>query len=79
MTAVVRPVSIYHLDLGDSGVTALLLEILLAEADIVVIHSQTHAVNDIVKSLLVQGDETVDSSNGSGYLIICIKGINLSQ
>ena len=78
MTAVVRPVCIYHADLGDSGVAVLLIaEVVLTELYIVVVHSKTELVNEGVQTLLVEVDEALEGLDGLWYLVVCVECVHL--
>ena len=76
MTAVVRPVGVYHAYLGDSGVTVLLIaEIVLAELDIVIVHSEAELVDECVESLCIELCEALQLLNSSGNVIVGVKGL----
>ena len=67
MTAVVRPVGIYHADLGDSGVALFLVaEIVLTELDIVIVHSKTEFVNECMESKCIEVDEAFKNAVENG-------------
>ena len=67
MTAVVRPIGIYHSYLCDSGISLLGSEVITAEADIIEVHSKTVLSNKVGKTCLVKRDKSVKSSNAIGH------------
>ena len=62
MPAMVGPVCIYHPDLGNGGVAVfLVLEIGLAELDVIEIHSKTELVDHSFEIILCRINESVNS------------------
>ena len=66
MAAMVRPVGIDHLDLGDGRAAFLAREILLAKRDVGKVHRQTALLDELGKTRLVQIEETLDDLDGLG-------------
>ena len=54
VAAVVGPVGVDHLDLGDGGVPLLRAEILLAELDVAQVHGEALLVDELFQALFVQ-------------------------
>ena len=76
MTAVVRPVCIYHSDLGNGRIALFLVaEIILTELDIIVVHSETELVHKSVKSERIEVDETFKLLDSGGNIVICIESL----
>ena len=59
MAAVIRPVSIDHLDLGDRGIPVLFLKVALAEQDVVDIHGQTVFADKLLQLFFCKRAEAV--------------------
>ncbi len=77
MTAVVRPVSIYHAYFSDSRITMFLVsEIILTELDIVIVHSKSELVNECMKSLFVEGSKAFESLYCLRYLVVSVERVN---
>ena len=59
MSAVIRPVSIDHLDLGDRGIPVLFLKVALAEQDVVDIHGQAVFADKLLQLFFCKRAEAV--------------------
>ena len=77
MTAVIRPVGIYHSDFGKSRVSVFTLEIILAELDIAEIHSKSILLYKLGKLALGKTDKAVKNGNILRNVIFYIKRLVL--
>ena len=75
MTAVVRPVGIYHPDLGDGRISLFLLKVILAEGDIVDIHSKTELAYQICQSVFIKVYKAFHGLNSGRTLIYNLQGL----
>ncbi len=74
VTAVVRPVGVYHSDLSYGRIAVLLVaEVVLTELDIVVVHSETELVHKCVETDSVELCEALEHLNSCGDLVISIE------
>ena len=61
MTAMVRPVCIYHTNLGNGRISVLLImEIVLQELQVIQIHSKSQGIQQIREAMLIQGNKSVN-------------------
>ena len=74
VTAVVGPIGVDHLDLGDRGVSAFGFEIILAERDVALVHGKTHIADHSRKTVAVKVDEAVQGCNLGGDLVNGLQG-----
>ena len=74
VTAVVGPVGVDHLDLGDGGFAALLAEVLLAEFEVGQIHGQTPLVDELLAGFGVHLVETGDGLDLAGHRHLGLQG-----
>ncbi|SCH94436.1 Uncharacterised protein [uncultured Faecalibacterium sp.] len=74
VAAVIGPVGVDHLDLGDGGVAVLRAEILLAELDIAQIHGQALFVDELLQALFVQLVEALQRGHSGGHGILHLQG-----
>ena len=75
VAAVIGPVGVDHLDLGDGGVALLGAEVLLAELDVPQIHGQTLFLNELGKTCLIQLVEALQHCHSSGHRVIHLQGL----
>ena len=75
VAAVIGPVGVDHLDLGDGGVALLGAEVLLTELDVPQIHGQTLFLDELGKACLVQLVEAFQHCHGSGHGVIHFQGV----
>ena len=75
VTAVVGPICIDHADLGDRGVAAFGLEVILTEGDVVDVHCEGVVGNERLKSRAVEGGEAFKDLYVSGNGIFCREGL----
>ena len=75
VAAVIGPVGIDHLDLGDGGVALLGAEVLLTELDIPQIHGQTLFLDELGKTCLIQLVEALQHCHGSGHGVLHLQGL----
>ena len=75
VTAVIGPVGVDHLDLGDGGVALLGAEVLLAELDVPQIHGQTLFLDELGKTCLIQLVEALQHCHGSGHGVLHLQGL----
>ena len=52
-----------------------ILEVVLTELDIIIVHSKTELVNEGMETCLIELSEAFESLNSSRYLIVCIKSL----
>ena len=74
VAAVIGPVGVDHLDLGDGGVAVLRAEVLLAELDIAQIHGQALFVDELLQALFVQLVEALQRGHSGGHGILHLQG-----
>ena len=67
MAAVVGPISVDNLNLGNGGVAALFLEIALEERDISQVHRQTALGKERLQARFVEVNEPVNNFDGIGF------------
>ena len=80
VAAMVRPVGVHHLQLGDGGIPmGLVLKVVLEEAQIIHIHGKTILVNERCKTLTVQGGKALQRGNLSGNLIGLLQTLRLLE
>ena len=79
MTAVVRPICIDHLDLGDGGISLLARKIGAAELDVVDIHSETELLDKLCKSLVGHSDKSVNGCDRCGNIIFHLESFGLLE
>jgi len=79
VAAVIGPVGVDHLDLGDGGVALLGAEILLAELDVAQIHGQAVLVDELFQALFVQLVEAVQHRHSGGHGVLHFQGSLLVQ
>ena len=80
MAAVVGPVGVHHPDLGDGGVSVLLIpEIILQEFQIVQVHGKTQLVQQRSKTGIVQGGEAFHGCHGGGGGILRLQSLGQLQ
>ena len=70
VAAVIGPVGVDHLDLGDGGVAVLRAEVLLAELDIAQVHGQALFVDELLQALFVQLVEALQRGHSGGHGIL---------
>ncbi len=70
VAAVVGPVGVHHLDLGDGGVPSLGAEIVAAAEDVAQVHGQAPLRDKVGQSGLVQIPEAVERLHGVGHAVI---------
>ena len=75
MAAVIGPVGVDHLDLGDGGVAVLRAEILLAELDIAKIHGKAVVRNELFQLLFVQLVEALQNLDRGGHGVLHFQGL----
>ena len=75
VAAVIGPVGVDHLDLGNGGVALLGAEVLLTELDVPQIHGQTLFLDELGKASLVQLVEALQHCHGSGHGVIHLQGL----
>ena len=75
MAAVIGPVGVDHLDLGDGGVTVLRAEILLAELDIAKVHGKAVVRNELFQLLFVQLVEALQHLDRGGHGVLHFQGL----
>ena len=76
VTAVVRPVCIYHANFGDSGVTLFgVTEIVTAELQVVGIHCKAVLCNEVCKTHIVHGDKSCEGLNSLGDSVVYLQGL----
>ena len=75
VTAVVRPVCIYHADLGNSGIALLRCEVIAAETKVVSVHSKTVLSDKGIKLLLGKCRESVKRCYGLGHFVLHNKSL----
>ena len=71
----VGPICVDHTDLGDRGVAAFLLEIFLAEGDVVDVHSEGVIGNERLESRAVEDGEAFEDLDVSGDGIFGCEGL----
>ena len=69
VAAVVRPVGVDHLDLGDRGRAPLLREVLLAVADVSQVHGQATLVDEGLQALCVELQEALEPLDRLGLRV----------
>ena len=69
VAAVVRPIGVDHLDLGDGGVPLLAAEVILAELDVPEVHSQAVVPDKVLQPRFVQLAEAGQGSHRLGHRI----------
>ena len=74
VAAVVRPVGVDHLDLGDGRVALLRAEILLAELDVAQVHGEALLVDELFQACLIQLVEAVQHLHFGGDGILHLQG-----
>ena len=74
VAAMIGPVGVDHLDLGDGGVAVLRAEVLLAELDIAQIHGQALFVDELLQALFVQLVEALQRGHSGGHGILHLQG-----
>ena len=74
VAAVVRPVCVDHLDLGDGRVALLRAEILLAELDVAQVHGEALLVDELFQACLIQLVEAVQHLHFGGDGILHLQG-----
>ena len=75
VAAVIGPVGVDHLDLGDGGVAVLRAEILLAELDIAKIHGKAVVRNELFQLLFVQLVEALQHLDRGGHGVLHFQGL----
>ena len=75
VAAVIGPVGVDHLDLGDGGVAVLRAEILLAELDIAKIHGKAVVRNELFQLLFVQLVEALQNLDRGGHRVLHFQGL----
>ena len=74
VTAVIGPVGVDHADLGNGGIPPLcILEICLAELDVVQIHGKTVLLDKVRQSCLAQLAEALEGLHGGGDLVVAVQ------
>ena len=74
VAAVVGPVGVDHLDLGDGGVPLLGAEIFLAELDVAQIHGEALLVDELFQALFLQLVEALQHGHGGGDGVLHLEG-----
>ena len=74
VAAVVRPVGVDHLDLGDGRVALLRAEILLAELDVAQVHGEALLVDELFQACLIQLVEAVQHLHFGGDGMLHLQG-----
>ena len=74
VAAVIGPVGVDHLDLGDGGVALLGAEVLLAELDVAQIHGQPLLTDELLQALFVQLVEAVQHRHCGGHRVLHLQG-----
>ena len=78
VTAVVRPVGVHHADLGDGGISLLLVaEVGLQELQIVQIHGQAKGIQQRRKSFCIKGNKAFHGGHGLGDGVLDSQGLGL--
>ena len=75
VAAVIGPVGVDHLDLGDGGVTVLRAEILLAELDITKVHGKAVVRNELFQLLFVQLVEALQHLDRGRHGVLHFQGL----
>ncbi len=79
VAAVVGPVGVDHLDLGDGGRAALAREVLLAEGDVRKVHRQAALLHERGKAGLVKLQEAVERLHHGRLGVVHLQGVALGQ
>ena len=77
MTAVIRPIGVYHTDLGDCRISIFCSEIITAEADIVDIHRKSELAYHLCKLFLAKADKSVYRCDRGRKLVFRNESIKL--
>ena len=78
MTAMVGPVGVDHADFGDGGVAVLfILEVVAAEAQVVLIHSKTLCLDKCCQSIVIHGAEAVEGFDLGRDFVFDLQGFGL--
>ena len=75
VAAVIGPVGVDHLDLGDGRVALLGAEVLLTELDVPQIHCQTLFLDELGKASFIQLVEALQHCHGSGHRVLHLQGL----
>ena len=73
----IRPIGVYHTDLGDSRISIFCSEIIAAEADIVDIHRKSELGYHLRKLFLTKSDKSVYRCDRGRKLVFCNESIKL--
>jgi len=74
VAAVIGPIGVDHLDLGDGGVPLLAAEVLLTELDVAEVHGKALLCDEVLQSLLVQLVEAVQHLHRRGDGVLHLEG-----